>query len=88
MAKKDTASTNANIKIDGSHNNIHVGHNQPSEKKEKKPHWLKRIVIGGIVTTLLSVGGYYLKKQIDSKNSVDPTHRQSGTPPVVETTNK
>lgn len=75
MAKKETVTTNTNINsntnVNNNTNNIHVHVKQPrksSQKKENEPNWLKRIIVTGIITTLLSVGGYYLKKKIDTKN--------------------
>ena len=78
---------NKNVNKNINKNTIHV-HVPHPEKKQTQPNWLKRIIVGGIITTLLSVGGYYLKKKIDAKSSIDPTDIQSKVPPVVETTKK
>ncbi len=67
--------TNTNNNTNNNINNIHINVETPkanSSRKETNPNWYKRLIIGGLVTSILSLSGYFIKKKIDEKASVSP----------------
>jgi hypothetical protein len=37
-------------------------------KKKSEPNWYTRTIVGGIIALFLSIGGYYIKKNLDEKS--------------------
>lgn len=82
LANENMMNTNNNMNnnVNNNVNHINVNMEIPNAstvKKETKPNWYKRLIIGGFITTLLSVSGYYFKKKIDEKASVSPATIQT-----------
>lgn len=70
---------NTNNNTNNNVNNIHINVEPPkatSTKKETKPNWYKRLIIGGLITSILSVSVYFVKRKIDEKASVSPANTQ------------
>jgi hypothetical protein len=83
MAKKETASTSTNIKTDGNHNNIHVhvGHPKKEQaKKEKKPNWVVKIIVGAAIGLICSIILIYVKNSTASNGK--PAYIQGGSAPI------
>jgi hypothetical protein len=94
MAKTNTptdnnVNTNNNVNNNTNHVNVNVHvprARKPSAKKEVKSNGYNKLIVGGIITLVVSVSGFYIKQRIDLKNSVNQTVIQSNVPAVVETT--
>jgi hypothetical protein len=68
--------TNVNTNTNNNTNNVNVKVNveRPKKaiaKKTSSLSWLKKTIIGGIIALLLSVTGYYIKKQLDNKGGAN-----------------
>lgn len=73
MAKKDIATTSANIKTAGNNNNVHVHieHPKKNDSKEKKPHWVVKAVVLALIGALATLLVYYME---NAGNHGQPTH--------------
>ena len=85
MATKEKP-TNVNT----NNNNIHVNVNVPNNTSKKKsdPNWYVRTIVGGIIALILSVGGYYIKKNLDEKSRNDGASSQTDPRPIETTIKK
>lgn len=77
MTKKDTSSTNASIKIEGSGNNIHVGHNLADAKKEKKPNWWIRITVTTVLGIVAALIIYFAKNAGRNPAELPPAYHNT-----------
>ena len=67
----DIPATNHNVNTNNNTNHINVKVEYPKKrapsKKKDKPNWILKAVVVGVVGLVLSLVGYYVKKQIDEK---------------------
>jgi len=86
MAKKEHP---LNVNNNVNNNNIKVevnvpSHTENSSKKKPEPNWYVRTILGGIIALILSIGGYYIKRNLDGKSKDDGKSQQDVRP--IETT--
>jgi hypothetical protein len=86
--KNKPANVNTNHNVNNNTNNITI--NVPpqegsSDKKKSEPNWYIRTILGGIITLALSIGGYYIKKNMDEKGKGDASSSQPDIRPIETT---
>lgn len=83
MEAKNKIPTESSINNNSNINNIHLNVNtkkpkRQSIKKKQEPNWYVKTIFGGIIALILSLGGYYLKKGMDSNSKARPTQITPG----------
>jgi len=78
MAKKETAS---NVNNNTNIVNVHLPKRTRSvSKKEKKPHWLLKAIVIGMIGLIVSLILLYLEESRSTNGK--PAYIQGGTPPI------
>ena len=81
MATTKPTETNSNINNNTNNVNVNVTVEKPKRqyiKKKSEPNWDLRTILGGIIALILSLGGYYIKKGMDSGSKARPTQITPG----------
>ncbi len=83
--RKKTGNPNAISNVNTNNNNVHVNVNleHPKTNSAKKPNWIVKTIVVGIIGMALSLLGYYLKKYYDSGQKNSPPTIQNGTPAIT-----
>lgn len=86
MATKSTPSNNNVNRNNNTNNvNVHVNIKHPKTKlsqKKSNPDWYTRTIIGGIIALVLSLCGYYAKKNLDAKRGPGTTSIEHHSKPI------
>lgn len=70
MAAKSTP-TNNNVNTNNNTVKVNVNIKHPKTKpsqKKSNPNWYMKTILGGIIALALSLGFYFIKKNLDSKS--------------------
>ena len=73
----EAPATNSNVNTNTNTVNVKVEYPKPrrtTTPKSKKPNWVLKTTIVGIIGLVLSLIGFYIKKQIDEKEPAPSIH--------------
>lgn len=77
---------NNNVNSNTNNVNVKVNIEHPKEKinqKSSEPNWYKRTIISGVIGLILSLCGYYIKKNMNEETNDNPTEvTRSSTLPI------
>ena len=76
--------TNTNTNTNNINVNVNVEHPQTkSSKKESKPNWYMRAILGGLIALALSLLGFYLKNKMGDDKSKASTTMEQNVQPII-----
>jgi hypothetical protein len=76
--KKEPINSNINKNINNVNVNVDVHQHKKTSDKGEEPNWYIRTILGGIIALVLTLGGYYAKKNLDYKSKANSTEITPG----------